>query len=396
MVQQLLMDRQSPLSHWFIDADNPGEPIPPSAPVSTNVAIAFKPGRRADALWLESCWRSATTAAKRFASAQRHADVTAEPRSAFVFVIDEVQKVAGWPELVKGLWDSSVAQGIPMHVVLLGSAPMLMQHGLSESLMGRFELIRMAHWSLDEMHLAFGMSLVEYVYFGGYPFAATLRHDEARWRNYVRNSLIAPSIDRDVLQMARIDKPALMRQLFELGCQYSGQIVALTKLVGSLQDAGNTTTLTGYLRLLENAGLLAALFKYSPQSIRQRASKPKLQVLNTALQSASGAWGFAQAQADRHHWGRLVESTVGAHLLNTAEGEGQLHYWNESPHEVDFVVSHRGRVAAVEVKSGQPRAARRGLHEFKQRFGDCNVHVVGEDGIGLGEFLSYPAAHWVA
>lgn len=247
MVRQVLADRPSPSGHWFVDADNPIDtgPVDGSAvtPQAARLDTNFVPSRRADAAWLVACWARASAAAKAFANAKDpHHDGQAPH---FVLVIDEVQRVSGWPALVKGLWDNSTATGIPMHVVLLGSAPMLVQQGLSESLMGRFELIRMAHWSLDEMHEAFGMTLQEYLYFGGYPYAATLRQDEQRWRAYVRDSLISPSIDRDVLQMARVDKPALMRQLFELGCQYSGQIVALTKLVGSLQDAGNITTLTG-------------------------------------------------------------------------------------------------------------------------------------------------------
>lgn len=397
MVRQVLADRSSAAGHWFVDADNPVDtsPVAGTAPAygTARLDTTFLPNRRADAAWLVACWGRATAAALAFAETQDAATEGKAPH--FVLVIDEVQRVSGWPALVKGLWDDTMASAIPMHVVLLGSAPMLVQQGLSESLMGRFELIRMAHWSLDEMHEAFGLTLQEYLYFGGYPYAATLRQDEPRWRAYVRDSLVSPSIDRDVLQMARVDKPALMRQLFELGCQYSGQIVALTKLVGSLQDAGNTTTLTGYLRLLENAGLLTALFKHSPQSIRQRASKPKLQVLNTALQSACDPWSYAQALANPHHWGRLAESAVGAHLMNSGDSESELRYWNESPHEVDFVISYRGRLAAIEVKSGKPRAAKRGLREFQQRFGACNTHVVGEGGIELGEFLAYPAAHWV-
>ena len=393
MVRQVLADRASPESHWFTDADNPGQFGETVSPHPSAGDIHFSPGRPADKVWLEACWRHACLRAVQFSKSQ---DESADmPPGNFVFVIDEVQKVKGWPELIKGLWDSTQAQRIPMHVVLLGSAPMLVQHGLTESLMGRFELLRMPHWSLDEMHEAFDMTLAQYVYFGGYPYAAELRSDEQRWRSFVRDSLIAPSIDRDVLQMARVDRPALMRQLFELGCQYSAQIVALTKLVGSLQDAGNTTTLTSYLKLLENAGLLSALFKYSPQSIRQRASKPKFQVLNTALQSACEPWGFEQARANPSHWGRLIESAVGAHLINTSVGETQLHYWNESPHEVDFVIVHRGRIAAIEVKSGKPRADRRGLREFQNRFGACVTHLIGSEGIDLGEFLSYPAAHWV-
>jgi predicted AAA+ superfamily ATPase len=317
-----------------------------------------------------------------------------------VLVIDEVQKAAGWSESVKRLWDEDTRAGRGLHVVLLGSAPLLVEQGLSESLAGRFEVIRVPHWSLAEMGAAFGITLDEYVYFGGYPGAASLIDDEARWRRYVLDALIETTISRDVLLLTRVDKPALLRRLFELGCRYSGQELSYTKMLGQLHDAGNTTTLAHYLELLAGAGLLTGLPKFSGNAIRRRASSPKLQVLNTALATAQSGRSFADTRADGEAWGRLVESAVGAHLANAAAtGEVELSWWREGDREVDFVLSGAGGLAAVEVKSGRASAAQPGIAAFTAAFGGLGPVrplLVGGDGIPLERFLLEPAERWVA
>jgi uncharacterized protein len=171
--------------------------------------------------------------------------------------------------------------------------------------------------------------------------------------------------------------------------------VALDKTLGQLNDAGNVTTLARYLEMLGHAGLVCGLPKFSVQLLRQRKSPPKFQVLNTALMGALGAHTFDEARADRSHWGRLTESAVGAHLVNTAGLETRIHYWRESPLEVDFVIQHRGRLAAIEVKSGKAVGHHPGLEEFSRRNAGCRSWVVGSGGIAVEEFLRQPASHWV-
>lgn len=344
-------------------------------------------GSPRNAAWLIRMWQAARAECMRFKAKN--------PNRPFVFVLDEIQKVSRWPDTVKGLWDADRANDMPMHVVLLGSSPLLIQKGLTESLMGRYELIRTSHWSYSEMHQAFDFTLNQYIYFGGYPGSAGLIHDEERWRNYVLGSLVQPSIDTDVLQMARVDKPALLKQLFTLGAAYSGQILALGKVKGQLQDAGNETTLAGYLDLLGNAGLLTGLQKHHVGVARRRASAPKFNVLNTALMSSATPYTFAQAQADRSYWGRLVESAIGAHLCNTARPNEAVSYWRESPHEVDFVISDAMRCTAIEVKSGASAGALKGMDEFVKHHPRSRALLVGAGGVGLTEFLSYPLAHWL-
>ena len=331
--------------------------------------------------WLVRNWEMARVQAER-------------SHAGFVLVLDEIQKVPDWSETVKGLWDADRARECPLRVVILGSAPLLLQSGLSESLAGRFEPLQVAHWSFPEMSRAFNFTLDEYVYFGGYPGAAPLVRDQNRWRDYVLQGLVQPNIERDILAMIRVDKPALLRRLFELGAEYSGQILSYNKMLGQLADAGNTTTLARYLDLLASAGLLAGLPNHSNQPHRRRGSSPKLNVLNTALMTAGSGYSFDEARADRTFWGRVVESAVGAHLYNTAASDISLQYWRKGQHEVDFVLQRGPRVVAIEVKSGPQRRDTSGMAEFEKQFSPVRSLVVGADGIPLNEFLSEPAEHW--
>jgi uncharacterized protein len=311
--------------------------------------------------------------------------------SEVLLVIDEVQKIPGWSETVKRLWDEDTMSRAPIKVLILGSSPLLVQKGLTESLAGRFEVIPVPHWSFAEMRDAFGMGLDEYIYFGGYPGAASLIGDRQRWAHYVNESLIETTISRDILLLNRIDKPALLRRLFHLGCEYSGQVLSYQKMVGQLQDVGNTTTLAHYLELLKGAGLLAGIQKYAGQHVRQRGSSPKLMVLNTALMTAVLGKSMAQVRQDPKLWGRLVESAVGAHLLNSSRtSDIRVFYWIGRNCEVDFVITRGDEVTAIEVKSGPTRAVPSGTEEFCKAFKVSRRLLVGSGGIPLGEFLASP------
>lgn len=332
--------------------------------------------------WLEAHW----TAARELAHEHRRA----------ILVVDEVHKLPDWSETVKRLWDEDTAKRRRLHVVLLGSAPLLIRHGLTESLAGRFEVIHLPHWSFPEMREAFGFTLDEFVFFGGYPGAAPLIRDLDRWRRYLLDSLIETTISRDVLLLTRVDKPALLRQLFELACRYSGQILSYTKMLGQLQDAGNTTTLAHYLDLLAGAGMVMGVRKYSGAVARQRGSIPKLQVLNTALMSAFSDLNLKETRATGELWGRLVESAAGAHLANhSVSSTAQLHYWRERDHEVDFVLRQGSSLLAVEVKSGAAPTAHSGLAAFRASYRKAIPLIVGEGGVELDLFLAKSPDVWL-
>jgi len=314
-----------------------------------------------------------------------------------VLVLDEIQKIPNWSETVKRLWDEDARADTTFHVVLLGSASLLVQQGLTESLAGRFEMTHVPHWSYTEMRDAFGIDLDTYLWFGAYPGAASLVADPQRWRRYLLDSLIETTISRDVLLMTRVDKPALLRRVFELACQYSGQVLSYTKMIGQLQDAGNATTVAHYLDLLSSAGMVAGLQKYSGGAVRRRGSIPKLQVLNTALMTAvTGLWP-SEGPVDPDYRGRLVESAVGAHLANAVRaGTCELFYWRERNREVDFVLRSARRLVAIEVKSGRAPTAFPGLAAFTAEFSPTRSLIVGGDGTALEEFLATPVEYWLA
>lgn len=313
-----------------------------------------------------------------------------------LLVLDEIQKIPSWSEAVKSLWDADTRAGCELQVLLLGSSPLLIRSGLTESLAGRFEQIAAPHWSFAEMREAFGWELDTFIFYGGYPGAAKLIDEPERWRRYVNDSLIETSISRDILLMTRVDKPALLRRVFQLACDYSGQLLSYQKMLGQLVDAGNTVTLAHYLDLLKGAGMVAGLQKFSGAKIRQRGSSPKLQVLNTALMSATQVEGFEQTRTNGARWGRLVESAVGAHLLNSTAGSDiDITYWRESGMEVDFVLQRGESIVALEVKSGAPRQARSGLAAFRKEFTPRSAMLIGEGGMPLKEFFNFDPKKWL-
>ena len=307
-----------------------------------------------------------------------------------VLALDEIHKLSGWADRVKANWDRDTRSGADVRLVVLGSSPLLVGRRLGESLAGRFEIIPATHWQWDECREAFGWDVDTFVFHGGYPGAAPLVGDFPRWRRYVLDALIETTVSRDVLSLGRIEKPALLRQLFYLTCGLSGQVVAYSKLLGQLHDAGNTTTLAHYLRLLEDVWLAAGLQKHSGSLVRKRASSPKLLVLDTALMSAVKGVPLDDARRDREYWGRLVETAVGAHLLAQAQIAPQrVMYWRERDLEVDYVLEDAQGLMAIEVKSGRERDGdRRGLDAFVTRNTSARVRLVGSGGTSLAEFLA--------
>ena len=349
-----------------------------SIPHVIEVADAVEPK---DSDWIHRIWEAARTT-MMFRRIEE-----------YLVVIDEVQKIENWSEIVKKEWDADTRNHVNLKVVLLGSSRLLLKKGLTESLAGRFELIRMPHWSFTEMRDAFGLTLDEYVYYGGYPGPAQMINDERRWRKYIKDSLVSPAIEKDVIMTSNIYKPALMKQLFELGCGYSAEILSLTKVMGQLQDAGNVTTLAAYLDILDQCALLTGLQKYANDEARKRGSIPKYQVYNNALLTAYKGRNFVVDRTDTNAWGRWVESAVGAHLLSMAdELDYDVYYWREksrtkNDNEVDFIVVRDGEITAIEVKGGR-RGMNSGLPSFVETFHPKRSFVVGTGGVSLEDFLS--------
>jgi predicted AAA+ superfamily ATPase len=312
-----------------------------------------------------------------------------------ILVLDEVQKVSHWSETVKRLWDEDTRLGNNIHVLILGSSALLIHKGLSESLAGRFEVIRCSHWSFTECRDCFQWTLEKYIYFGGYPSAAQLAEDETRWADYVKDSLIETFISKDILLLNRVEKPALLRQLFVLACEYGGQILSYQKMLGQLADAGNTTTLAHYQSLFESAFVLQGLPKWSTGRIRVRKSSPKWLPLNTALMTALSNKSFVEWHSAPELWGRLVEVAVGAYIANQAsEQQLGVYYWRKGNYEVDFVIQKGKQLLAVEVKSGQRKDHLDGLKLFLKENKNVKPLVVGLGGVDLKSFMETSVLHW--
>ncbi len=333
-----------------------------------------------DVNWIEQQWRMARA-------------LCHEHSIGAILVIDEIQKISNWSERVKRLWDEDTKHEKPLKVLLLGSSSLLLQHGLSESMAGRYEVIHIPHWSFAECQAAFDVTLDEYLYFGAYPGALVYKNDEQRFLNYIQDSIIEPVVARDILSQLVIHKPALLRSLFRLGCDYSGQILSYNKMIGQMQDAGNTTTLAHYIQLLDYAGVLKGIHKFANEHVRQRQSSPKLQVYNTALMTSSFKEKFKETIHHPERRGRLVESAVGASLLMNQEHN--VFYWREDNKEVDFIVQTKGKLIAIEVKSGRRQTCLPGITAFQKAFAPDAVLLVGENGIPLDVFLKTPLSHFI-
>jgi len=332
--------------------------------------------------WIETQWRLAEVELKK-------------SKKTVILVLDEIQKVRGWGESLKRLWDNARQTGQDIRLMALGSSALLLHEGLTESLAGRFFLNRCSHWSYSECKEAFGWDLKKWLYFGGYPGAAVFADDESQWKRYVTDSLIEAVLARDVLQMQKIAKPALLRHLFALAATFPAQIFSYNKMLGQLQDAGNTTTLAHYLKLLETAFLVSGLELFSRGQIRKRGSSPKMILWNNALVNALSTKTFKESVSDEVWWGRLVENAAGAHLFNSLPGSRyQMTYWRDADREVDFVITAGAEIWAIEVKSGRGGRSS-GIERFRLKYPDAQALVIGGSGVPLEKFFLEPAEAWL-
>lgn len=322
-----------------------------------------------NATWIEREWQIAR-------------DMTRSGSGKVILCIDEIQKVPDWARQVKSLYDRDRHEGIPVRAILSGSSSLLLHKGMEDSLMGRFEVIRSPHWSLRECKEAFGFSLDNFLYFGGYPGAAAFSSDERRWKAYLRDAIIEPTISKDVLEMSEVRKPALMRALFNLGCAYSAQELSYTKILGQLQDKGNTVTVAHYLDLLGKAGMISAIPKFSEKEVAKRRSSPRLMVHDTSLMTAMSDKGADAFLASGDLRGHLVESAVGAYLIARSECEGfDVMWWRKGVKEVDFVIRDGSRLSAIEVKGGV-ESGQSGMADFLDAHPGTKRIVVGGSSAG--------------
>ena len=284
-----------------------------------------------------------------------------------LLVIDEIQKVENWSETIKELWDN---QRSDFKLVLLGSSSLEIHKGLSESLAGRYRLHNFFHWTYLETQKLSPMSLKEFLLYGGYPGSYQLLSNPVEWLDYIKYSIVEPVIGKDILSLAHVKSPALFRQCFELICSYAAQEISYTKLLGFLQNKGNTDLIKHYIELFEAAFLIKSLQKYSGKEIKKRNSSPKLLPLCPALFSIT-----RDADYNQDDFGRAFEILVGSYLNSLP---GRLYYWRERNFEVDFIYEFGKSIHAIEVKFGKNRSIK-GLEKFLEKFPNAKVHLITPD-----------------
>ena len=333
---------------------------------------------RSDTRWISNRWQESRMKMDLHGEEER------------ILIIDEIQKIEGWSEQVKKEWDEDTRSQRNLKVILLGSSRVLLQKGLEESLEGRFEALKMGYWEWQEMHDAFGFTMEEYIYFGGFPGLAPDIRDEDRWRDLMESSIISPILSRDILEIDEIRNPALLRQVFELACMESAKELSLTKMQGSM-NSGSVPTIKNYLDILDKTMTVRPLGKYSPSPVTEKRSVPKMQVYNSGFRNRYDLFSFDEARANPAEWGRQVESAVGAHLANRSILDNfELLYWrNDKRQECDYVLKKGQALIAVEVKSSRVDDLS-GFEKFKDLYADriSEAFIVGPEGLPLEDFFN--------
>lgn len=286
-----------------------------------------------------------------------------------VLLLDEIQHLPDWASRLKGEWDRVRRQGLPVHVIATGSSALHLGRGSRESLAGRFERLTLSHWSARALAETFHIPLEEatqaVVATGSYPGTFRLRNDSPRWTAYLRDAIVEPAIGRDILALALVRKPALLRQVFAFCASSPAEIVSLQKIQGQLQDAGALETVAHYLHLLKEAFLVAPLEKHTTRPGRRRAAPPKLVTLNNALLAAADLRGVPDPSTEPARFGAWVENACLAFAWNRGQ---RVTYWREEPLEVDAVLEGSWGRWAIEITTGAVSLGElRGLAEFTRR-----------------------------
>jgi predicted AAA+ superfamily ATPase len=286
-----------------------------------------------------------------------------------LLVIDEIQKIHDWSSHIKQLWDSQRKIKTKLKLILLGSSSLQLQEGLSESLTGRFQVIRAYHWGYNESNKLKKMSLKDYLTFGGYPGSYTLIKNQKNWNTYIQQSIVDTVIDKDILRHAKVKNYALFKQTFHLLASLPAQEISYTKLLGQLQEKGNTDLIKYYIQLFEGAYLFRAIQKYNTKSFKVKTSSPKIIPLGMALIDR-----FIYSKETE--LGHIFEAAVGAKLIQ-AFGDN-VYYWRDGDFEVDYVIELDSKIIAIEVKSGKAKSSK-SLTAFQKKFPKSNVIFINSD-----------------
>lgn len=305
-------------------------------------------------------------------------------------VIDEVQRA---PQLLLAIKKSVDEDRRPGRFLLTGSANLLALPTVADSLAGRMETITLLPLSQSEIcgatanwidacfngrflkadRPATGEQLVDAVLRGGYP--EVVARSSARRRTMWARQYIDAIIQRDVQEIASLDKidqlPRFLRALAEV----SGQMCNYSKLGSQVHLDGKTAA--RYTGIFEQMYLLRRVEAWSRNRLSRVVKTPKLHFIDSALLATLQDLGLAEIRQHRSRFGNLLETFVYGELLkhiNTAEGDYRLLYYRDADKfEVDLVIeSAAGEVVGVEVKAAATvrEGDLRGLKKLSGSAGD--------------------------
>lgn len=297
-----------------------------------------------------------------------------------LIVLDNIQHIRNWSTLLQAEYEADMAIGKQPRVVLIAASCAPFYRDMETDFMQQNStILRLSLWTWADMRDAFGWSLDQYIFFGGYPGLGEIVAKGRPWRNYVRSKLIEPALTNDILIDVRLYKPHVLLQILEEGISYQGEVRSLNGILENTDGAGNTIILSTYLEFLHNAHILYAIRKYSEMMDRRRASIPKMQVHGNAIAAYYKNWRFPKTLQQDKKRHEILLSAVGAHLLNRSflEGYKITCFWDRYS-SIDFIISDsRGRDILINLC--RPKADN-ALAYFTRHYGSFRTILVGDGG----------------
>jgi predicted AAA+ superfamily ATPase len=305
-------------------------------------------------------------------------------------VIDEIQRA---PQLLLAIKKSVDEDRRPGRFLLTGSANLMALPVVADSLAGRMETLSLMPLSQTEIEghsanwidqafagqllktdsLALGDALTDRVLRGGYPEAIT--RDSAKRRMAWARQYVDALIQRDVLDVAGIDKLDQLPRFLQALAQTAGQMCNYSQLAGQVGLDGKTAA--RYAGVFETMYLLKRVDVWARNRLSRVVKTPKLQFIDAGLLAMLMHLGIEEVRRDRSRFGQVLETFVFGELLKhttSAEGDYQLLYYRDADKvEVDIVIENAaGQLVGVEVKASATVKASdlRGLRKLAALAGD--------------------------
>lgn len=326
-------------------------------------------------------------------------------------ILDEVQRVPEIFLVIKKIVDNNRKPG---KFILTGSANIFLLPKISESLVGRMEIIKLFPISLSEISESkdnfiekvisdnFSIKssggpkndLIEKILSGGFPEVIS-RKDKDR-QNAWFNSYITTLIERDVRDITNIERLTDLPRLLKILASRVGTLLNFAEISRSASIP--QTTLKRYITLFEALFLIYFVPTWSGNISKRAIKTPKLYFLDTGIAAYLIGFKRDKVLVDAPLWGKLLENFILTELLKQlswSKIEGNIFYYRTaSAQEIDFIIERRdGKLIAIEVKSNNKVDKEDFKHivsfseDVKKKFLRGIVFYTGEEFVSFGNGL---------